>query len=387
MSTDKLDPSVLEDYLHELPGRAEAEWDADATIVRELGPRPEHGLEGLSLEQGGQRYPLELTPFLIGRDPGCTLALNSRTISRHHLAIYPFGQHYWVRDLHSTNGVRLNQRPVSQAVIRAGDQLHVGEYSFRLFKSAQPIGDYERECVVLFLDLENSTLLSEREGSPFTQAIQQEFSRLEDRILILRGHPIKQLGDGLMCAFGLTPWSEGDSAPERALNFAVEAVAAFAALSRYPGLRLRVGLHVGEVSLSREDAALDVFGDTVNLASRLEYCNKTYGTQILLSERVWHELPRHRQSLREIDTLRVPGRCEPVTLYSWEPPDPTRVRRYAAYAEALSLYRAGQFTLLQQKLQTGLLSHDRAAQVLRQRLDTLSEQAVPGWDGVWQLSK
>lgn len=390
MDTDKLDPSVLNHYLQAKPSGLD-DWDEDATIIRErLLEETESAAEGLIIAGMGHRHALGLTPVLLGRDPGCTLPLNSRTVSRYHLALYLFGRHYWMRDLHSTNGVFLNQVRTWQAVIRAGDQIQLGDQSFQILSGPACEENYARECVVVFLDLADSTRLAEKEGEAFTQAIQAEISRLEDRVLVYRGIPVKHLGDGLMCAFGLSSLPANMLNPaDQALAFAWEAIKAFRKLPAYPNLRLRAGLHLGEVTLSQEEATLDLFGDTVNLASRLEFCNKEYGTQILVSQTLQLQTERTRSFLREMDTVRVPGKAEPVTLYCWDESrlNPGAEARQQAYQEGLGLYRQGRFAQARACLSTPTLAHDPPTQTLLRRMHEWSDGPPVQWDGIWQLEK
>jgi adenylate cyclase/guanylate cyclase len=57
-----------------------------------------------------------------------------------------------------------------------------------------------------------------------------------------------------------------------------------------------------------------VMGDAVNLASRLEGANKQHGTRILISETTASALTDAFE-LREIDTITVKGREQPVRVY------------------------------------------------------------------------
>jgi pSer/pThr/pTyr-binding forkhead associated (FHA) protein len=63
----------------------------------------------------------------IGRDSACDIPLNDDAISVRHVHLsYHHGQ-WWVEDLGSTNGTRLNQAPLSTpTVITTGDQVECG---------------------------------------------------------------------------------------------------------------------------------------------------------------------------------------------------------------------------------------------------------------------
>jgi adenylate cyclase len=57
-----------------------------------------------------------------------------------------------------------------------------------------------------------------------------------------------------------------------------------------------------------------VIGDPVNLASRLEDLNKTYQSEILISQQTY-ELARYEVVARRVDWTTVKGREEPVAVY------------------------------------------------------------------------
>ncbi|WP_188612953.1 adenylate/guanylate cyclase domain-containing protein, partial [Chelatococcus reniformis] len=55
-------------------------------------------------------------------------------------------------------------------------------------------------------------------------------------------------------------------------------------------------------------------GDTINLASRLEGINKTYGTAILVSQTTAARCG-DAFAFRKVDTVQAKGRTESVTVY------------------------------------------------------------------------
>lgn len=342
---------------------------------------------GLRLRTPSAEVALQLSPVLIGRDSTCGLQLPSRMVSRYHAVIYKSGKHHLIRDLNSTNGVLLNGIRVSRSVIRAGDVVQVGDQRLQLVQGPPIQQQYAQECVVIFLDLENSTALSERYGDSFSQAMQQQMLLLEDQLLTMQGTPIKVLGDGLMCAFGLWPVATPGYQPvDQALRFAWQAVRQFRELPGYSALRLRVGLHWGPVVVS-ERPDLDLFGDTVNLAARLEDCNKHYGTQIMVSSEL-RSRSRLEACLREVDTVRVHGKDEAVTIYTWDEVF-TQTRSTAhreAYQKALDAYRRGDFQSALTYLEAGP-AQDVLGQRLKQRLTQCELKPPASWDGAWSLTK
>lgn len=77
---------------------------------------------------GGSARILELRDeaVTIGRIEGNDLVLNHPSVSRRHGRIEPRGTEWWIADLNSTNGIKLNGSPVLEAAIRPGDRISVG---------------------------------------------------------------------------------------------------------------------------------------------------------------------------------------------------------------------------------------------------------------------
>jgi adenylate cyclase len=80
----------------------------------------------------------------------------------------------------------------------------------------------------------------------------------------------------------------------------------------------RIGVNTGEMILGNMGSSqrfdFTVIGDSVNLASRLEGANKTYGTAIIISEDTYRQAAG-RVEVRELDLIRVKGKEVPVRIY------------------------------------------------------------------------
>ena len=80
----------------------------------------------------GQRYCLR-DPLLIGRSARNDITLEDDWISAEHLRLRRSGGAWLAEDLGSTNGTRLNGRPLKGAArVRAGDVLDLGRVKFKL---------------------------------------------------------------------------------------------------------------------------------------------------------------------------------------------------------------------------------------------------------------
>ncbi len=63
----------------------------------------------------------------VGRAPDCQVVLNERSVSRHHARIFFESGHYWLKDLESANGTRLNGKKISFQMLSDNDKIAFGE--------------------------------------------------------------------------------------------------------------------------------------------------------------------------------------------------------------------------------------------------------------------
>jgi class 3 adenylate cyclase len=126
---------------------------------------------------------------------------------------------------------------------------------------------------ILFSDIEDSTVLTERLGDESWLRLLREHNAIfREQIARHEGYEVKSQGDGFMLAF---------PDPCEALECAVDVQRAFAQREREADtepLRVRMGLHTGEVI--SEDG--DYFGKNVILAARI--AAQAIGGEILVSE-------------------------------------------------------------------------------------------------------
>ena len=94
-----------------------------------------HVLEGL---ERGRVYEGLPSPISIGREEENTIRLNDERISRFHAKMQEDAGRIILTDLDSTNGTRVNGRPVQMRVLRPGDQVSIGR-CLLLFGSEEEI--------------------------------------------------------------------------------------------------------------------------------------------------------------------------------------------------------------------------------------------------------
>src|SRR5258707_2608060 len=85
----------------------------------------------LSLSDGPSLL-LDKPILLVGRHEECDIQLNSRKVSRKHCVIAQVDEVLVIRDLGSTNGVRVNGVRVEDGTLRTGDELMIGNFRYKV---------------------------------------------------------------------------------------------------------------------------------------------------------------------------------------------------------------------------------------------------------------
>jgi len=86
------------------------------------------------VSDNGEAEPIPLSnrPLTIGRHPDNDLVIRDDRASRFHCVIEPSEQGAWVRDLGSRNGTKVNEEPIDEAALMAGDRIRIGSTVFVL---------------------------------------------------------------------------------------------------------------------------------------------------------------------------------------------------------------------------------------------------------------
>lgn len=178
----------------------------------------------------------------------------------------------------------------------------------------------EEQMSVFFLDIRNFTTRSEAmspdENFRFINTFLEQFGPLVRKH---GGFIDKYLGDGFMALFP----GDADNALDAALDMR-ECLGGFNAFLQgqgYPPVRFGIGVHTGPLMLGTigESLRMDttVISDTVNTASRLEQMNKTFKTDILISEETWTALrDKSRYNVKKLSQGRVKGRTKIIRIYA-----------------------------------------------------------------------
>src|SRR5438876_2358705 len=78
--------------------------------------------------------------LLFGRHEECDVQLNSKKVSRRHCCVAQVNDYLVVRDLGSTNGIRINGIRVVEGSLHSGDELTIGNQRYKLQWNV-PVGE------------------------------------------------------------------------------------------------------------------------------------------------------------------------------------------------------------------------------------------------------
>jgi len=256
-----------------------------------------------------------------------------------------------------------------------------------------------RNVTVLFSDLRGFTALAEKLGPAGTgQLLNAYFDVMVPLVFKQKGTLDKLIGDAIMAFFGAP--LEIKNHPGEAAMCALLMIEALDSLrlKKIPGaseLDLGIGLNTGRVIVgnlgSKEFMDYTVIGDSVNLASRLESLNKVYGTHIIASEYTASTI-KDRFQLRKLDTVRVIGKHEPVSIFEImalrDDCDPKLPGLASLFETGIKKYSQREWSAALKCFQEvlGISPDDQPARVYINRIEAFTRTPPPdGWEGITEF--
>ena len=183
----------------------------------------------------------------------------------------------------------------------------------RLQEGETLIADRIDAATIIFADIVDFTPLVARTDPPLLlKQLAGIFSAFDDLAAKHGVEKIKTIGDAYMAVAGV-PDASPDH-PQRALSFARDLIGTMQG-EVGQGLAIRVGLHSGPVIaglVGRLRFVYDVWGEAVNLASRLESACRP--GQVLISEST-HELIKDRVRCRNVGEVTAKGFSRPIPVF------------------------------------------------------------------------
>lgn len=81
---------------------------------------------------GGDAIPLLAPKLLVGRRSSCDIKLDFQNVSSHHCE-FELKEGYWhIRDLGSSNGIKVNGERCQSKVLTPGDEVTIARHRFRI---------------------------------------------------------------------------------------------------------------------------------------------------------------------------------------------------------------------------------------------------------------
>ena len=161
-----------------------------------------------------------------------------------------------------------------------------------------------RLAAIMFTDVVGSTQLAQRDEKGALQLLREQESLARPILEAHRGRLVKSTGDGMLVEFG-----NALDAVEYAVDFQRQAFERSTSEQR-PPLRVRIGIHVGDV----ESEGSDILGDAVNIAARIEPIAEAGG--ICLSgpayDQVSNKIP---YTIEKLGPRTLKGVARPIDVY------------------------------------------------------------------------
>src|ERR1035437_647517 len=194
------------------------------------------------------------------------------------------------------------------------------------------LGGEEREMTIMFSDVRGFTTISEsfkNDPQGLTTLMNRFLTPLTNAILARKGTIDKYMGDAIM-AFWNAPLDDKEH-QLNACEAAVDMLERIDELNKvreqearegghvYIPINVGVGLNTGACVVgnmgSDKKFNYSVFGDSVNLASRLEGQSKEYGFPIIVGSKTALAV-KDKFAILELDFIMVKGKKEPEVIYA-----------------------------------------------------------------------
>lgn len=263
------------------------------------------------------------------------------------------------------------------------------------------LGGDKKDLSVLFSDIRGFTTVSEQlTPEELVHLLNEYLTAMTGLVFDHDGLLDKYMGDAIMAVYG-APMDQPDHA-RRACLTALGMMEALKKLQEKwteegkPVLDIGIGINSGDMVVGNMGSEMrfdyTVMGDSVNLGSRLEGINKEYGTNIVISEYTYEHV-KDTLFCRELDSVRVKGKIEPVRIYELlgERKDSEQWNEFVrAFDEGLAHYRQCRWDEAIAAFQkvTELRPGDAPSELYIQRCRELKENPPEsGWDGVYVMTK
>lgn len=249
-----------------------------------------------------------------------------------------------------------------------------------------------KSMTVMFTDLRNFTTFAEKLSSESLQKFMNKYLTRMTRIIDNHNGVVdKYIGDAIMAFWNGVRYDKFHSAQTvlAALNM-VDTMQS--KLSTTDGLGIGIGIVTGEMTIGNIGDGvkfnLTIFGDDVNLASRLEGLTKKYEVSIITNSTTYKHSKKMLKKViwRKLDVVRVKGRQESVVLYQPMKLSKDNIELVKSYEHAFGYYQKLEFEKAKEILQS-LRDKDTPSRLMFERIGELESKSeltdddiVRSWD-------
>jgi len=266
------------------------------------------------------------------------------------------------------------------------------------------LGGTKRHMTAIFTDVKGFSTISEKlSPEDLVSLLNRYLSAMSDIVLDEKGTIDKYEGDAIIAFFG-APLDLSDHAL-RACVSAITMKRIEAELNKTvmdinmspSPLLTRIGINTGSMVAgnmgTQNKMNYTIMGNAVNLAARLEWVNKQYGTWILASEDTIRETGDYLLT-RKLDRVRVVGIHEPVRLYELidiaEKAGEQQRKTVKVFHNALDCFEKREWKVAMEGFNEVLAirEDDPPSKKYLERCENfIKKPPVDTWDGVYNLTE
>ena len=263
------------------------------------------------------------------------------------------------------------------------------------------LGGESREMTAFFSDVAGFSSISEKlTPEELVTLLNEYLTAMCDIIAKTDGTVDKFEGDAIIAFWG-APLDQPDHAKlccYACIDMAQQMVVMRERLKAEgrPEMTVRMGVNSGPMVVgnmgSKQRMDYTIMGDAVNLAARLEGANKFYASGTMISQSTYAQA-KDFIDVRELDTVRVVGKKEPVTIYQLldrkGQVSGKLAEVVAAYTHAMEAYKRRDFVEAQDRFEKALeiVPDDGPSMTYAARCTDYIDSPPPdNWDGVFQFT-
>ena len=255
----------------------------------------------------------------------------------------------------------------------------------------------EKVTTILFSDIKWFTTLSENMWPQELVSFLREYlSAMSHIILDNKGFINKYEWDAIMALWGVF-WDDSDTL-YMACESALLQQEKLLSLNEHwkENIKIRIWIHewtaiVGNIGAIGRKMEFTALGDHVNLASRLEWVNKFYGTHICVSHTVYNQVKSDFE-FRYLDTIQVKWKNKPVKIYEllcrkWDL-NGEQKKMYRQFEQAIGKYKKKDFAWAREIFLMLKKVWDAPSCTYADRCRLYARKKLPeDWDGVWKMDE